>query len=320
MPATVDSQKAEHSPSPPTNPLPSAVSASEESQTMEHTQSTSSTQTVASVPEKASTTQMNRANISEIPVSRLQTRIINHLSDDRLFNDSHSTIIAPSGTGKTVAAVISMLRNVDVNKKSLQAFFLTITFEGAVQASYLASYLCPDVKLQIITSGTTTLEVDAQCIVGASMDVHTRFELFSNAITGAHQKTQMFFDDGDTTMNSEKVRTCLLKHISKLRIHYISSFRCTRTKDMNDALSPMRNLNLNIDVNSNDYKFHYGIVESLSDWATVIQICELQSNTKNGVLIICKVYLESYLEMSILYIGPCGHSLILIFLLTPTIM
>lgn len=225
--------------------------------------------------------------IAQVPaLGESQTAIINHLSAN---DPSNKIIIAPSGIGKTTAAIINMMRNIDVNKKDLQAFFLTINFDAAFQALQFASHLCPNLKMQLVTNETTALQTDAQCIFGTSMEVHSRFELFSNAITGAHTQIQMYFDDADMTMTTNIVKTNMLEHKAYTRFHCITTFA---VKDI-DALSPVRKFTINFDKNSVHKKFHYGFVQQASHLATLVEICEFQMQTKHGIVIICKVFIHS---------------------------
>lgn len=159
-----------------------------------------------------------------------QERIRNFLTSERHGRCS-SFIVGPTGIGKTVAAISAMLKRVDVGIKRLQAIFVTINYEAACQALAIAeSNPFGDtahqlqLKMELLSEEFTRPSENAQIIFGAGM--HCAKTEFMNAESPSLESMRaIYFDDGDITMSSKKVREWILPTLqSSVDIVYISPF------------------------------------------------------------------------------------------------
>lgn len=203
---------------------------------------------------------------------------------------SNIVLVAPSGVGKTVAAVIAAMSNIDVNMKGPQVLFLTLNFEAAYQSFQLATFLNKStaIRMGIMNKASSTVN-DNHIIFGSAMDVCGKFDLLSRCSSCIQF---VYFDDADVSMASQKARN-MVENLRHSKIHYISVFE---PKDeilnaMGSHGRPANRFASDIVKQNGCTHVHYGIVEPSkpAKLNTLIATLERFDETNQAVVIICKV-------------------------------
>lgn len=128
--------------------------------------------------------------------------------------------ISPSSTGKTFGAVLMVLNNISVENQSLQAAYICLTYDGAIQVRQIFEHISAgmNINIKLVTKEQPAPEHlrNVQICIGTTHDLINKLEM-AMAANGdiVNGISLVVFDDADKSMTSEKVDQQLIKKLNR---------------------------------------------------------------------------------------------------------